>query len=94
MKTQSPAEEVPVAQAPRFSVEDEVSWTHVKQSGSRMDFSAREGRVVSVGPFISVVKMRNGRKAHVPNKDLRKKGELTGLTEMFMGLNTNEAKAP
>jgi hypothetical protein len=69
----------------RFDVGDVVTWTHVKSSGSSFNFSTRSGKIDEIGAFAAFVKMRNGRKEWVHLSRLRKQGQRSELTEMFMG---------
>lgn len=85
IETKDSAQSEPqVRSSKMFSVGDRVSWTHVRQNGSRINFSTREGKVVRVDVNGCQVKMRNGRLESVRNDRLTKDGETTELTKMFM----------
>ena len=74
-----------VASDDLFAVGDAVTWTHTTSSGSGFNFSTRNGKIEEIGGFSASVKMRNGRRAWVLLSRLRKEGQRTELTEMFMG---------
>lgn len=68
-----------------FAVGDAVTWTHTTSNGTSFNFSTRNGKIEEIGTSSACVKMRNGRRAWVPLSRLRKQGDRTELTEMFMG---------
>lgn len=70
---------------PVFLAGDLVTWTHVRQNGQRIHLSVRQGRVTSAGDGIVAVRYR-GRELVLPSSKLRKKGEVTELTEFTLGL--------
>lgn len=87
-----PPSEAAVQCSALFSVGDRVTWTHVRQNGSRINFSTREGKVVRADKYACVVKMRNGRQECVRNDRLTKEGETTELTKMFMAMGDESSK--
>lgn len=75
-------------------VGDAVTWTHTTSSKGGFNFSTRNGKIEEIGGFSASVKMRNGRRAWVLLSRLRKDGERTELTEMFMGKDSSHNAAP
>lgn len=61
-----------------------VQWTLVTtRMNGMINFSAKEGTVVSVGMHWSEVKLRNGRVAVVENDALEDARLVSGITRMF-----------
>ena len=73
-----------------FCVGDAVTWMHTKYNGNSFNFSTRNGKIEEIGGFSASVKMRNGRRAWVLLSQLRKEGQRTELTEMFVGKESSQ----
>ncbi len=74
-----------VASTVLFAVGDRVTWTHTSACGSGFNFSTRTGKIEQLTHTHASVKMGNNRRKMVPLRRLRKEGQRTELTEMFLG---------
>jgi hypothetical protein len=68
-----------------FAVGERVTWTHTSACGGGFNFSTRSGKIEQLTATHASVKMGNNRRKMVPLCRLRKEGQRTELTEMFLG---------
>lgn len=87
MKTKNETEGQPqVGSDAGLAVGDRVTWCRVTQKGKGFNLSTKEGKVVAILWTMATVKMRNWRTETLPVAKLRKEGQITELTEAFMGM--------